>query len=57
MNKLITNETLQEFISNHLDVEDFGYLILPGDDSLSSQALYIIRSKFKAFLKGESDDN
>ena len=54
MDKLITNETLQEFITNHLDVEDFGYLILPGDPSVSKQALCIIRGKFKAFLKGES---
>ena len=54
MDKLITDETLQEFITNHLDVEDFGYLILPGDVSVSNMALCIIRGKFEAFLKGES---
>ena len=51
---IATNETLQEFITNHLDAEDFGYLILPGGASSHSQALCIIRGKFKAFLKGES---
>tara|TARA_B110001450_G_scaffold215559_1_gene208766 strand:+ start:653 stop:817 length:165 start_codon:yes stop_codon:yes gene_type:complete len=53
MDKLTTNETLQEFITNHLDVEDFGYLILLGDDSVSDQALSSIRGKFEAFLEGE----
>ena len=52
---IATNETLQEFINNHLDVEDFGYLVLATDDRLNDEALCIIRRKLNAFLKGESD--
>ena len=50
-----TNETLQEFINNHLDVEDFGYLVLATDDRLNDEALCIIRRKLNEFIKGESD--
>ena len=53
---IATNETLQEFITNHLDVEDFGYLFLATDDRLNHEALCIIRKKLHAFLEGESDE-
>ena len=53
---IATNETLQEFITNHLDAEDFGYLVLATDDRLNDEALCIIRRKLNAFLKGESDE-
>jgi len=48
-----TNEKIQEFITNHLDVEDFGYLVLATDDRLNHEALCIIRGKLNAFLKRE----
>jgi hypothetical protein len=50
-----TNEKIQEFITNHLGVEDFGYLVLAGDERLNHEALSAIRRKFRAFLEGESD--
>ena len=53
-----TNETLQEFINNHLDVKDFGYLVLATDDRLNDEALCIIRRKLNEFIKkGLSDDS
>jgi hypothetical protein len=52
---IATNETLQEFITSHLDVEDFGYLVLATDDRLNHEALCIIRGKLNAFLKGEGE--
>jgi hypothetical protein len=54
---IATNETLQEFITNHLDVEDFGYLVLATDDRLNHEALCIIRGKLNAFLKGEGESD
>jgi|TARA_B110000208_G_scaffold164736_1_gene202498 hypothetical protein len=51
---IATNETLQEFITNHLDAEDFGYLVLATDDRLNDEALCIIRRKLNAFLKGDN---
>ncbi len=54
--KITDDETLQEFISNHLDVQDFGFLVIANDDSLNHQALSLIRSKLKAFLEGENDE-
>ena len=51
-----TNEKIQEFITNHLDVEDFGYLVIASDERLNHEALSAIRRKFRAFLEGESDE-
>ena len=53
--KVILEKAVQEFITNHLSVVDFGYLILPSDDRLNDEALSNIRRKFKSFLEGESD--
>lgn len=53
MSKEINEETIKEFIVNHLDVNDFGYLVVPDDERLNSEAMSVIRTKFKTFIEAE----
>ena len=50
MAKEVNDETIKEFILVHLDVTDFGYLVVPDDARLNDEALSIIKSKFKEFI-------
>ena len=49
----INDETLKEFIAKHLDVTDFGYLVVPDDERLNSEAMSIIKRKFKEFIEAD----
>jgi hypothetical protein len=55
MSKEINEETIKEFIVNYLDITDFGYLVVPDDERLNSEAMSIIRAKFKAFIKTQPE--
>ena len=52
--KDINDETITEFITEHLDVTDFGYLVIPDDPRLNDEALSKIKQDFKEFMS--SDD-
>jgi len=54
MSKEINDETLKEFIQNHLSVTDFGYLVIPNDARLNDEALSNIKQSFKDFVAQES---
>ena len=51
MMKEINDDTLLEFIGEHLNIEDFGYLIIPDDARLNDEALSKIKADFKEFLQ------
>ena len=53
MSKDINEETIKEFIALHLDVNDFGYLVVPSDERLNAEALSVIKEKFKAFIEAK----
>lgn len=56
MSVIITKEQIADYITFQLSVDDFGYLVIPDDDRLNSEAASVIKAKFKAFqaeqLKG-----
>ena len=54
--KEINDSTIHEFIVNKLDIEDFGYLVVPDDARLNDEALYNIKKKFKDFIAEDSPE-
>ncbi|MGH1470140.1 MAG: hypothetical protein ACRBCS_03045 [Cellvibrionaceae bacterium] len=50
MGKEINNDTISEFIKNHLSVNDFGYLVVPDDPRLNDEALSNIKRAFREFI-------
>jgi hypothetical protein len=53
MKKDINRETIKEFVTNHLNIEDFGHLVIPEDSRLNDEALSYIKRDFKKFIEGE----
>jgi hypothetical protein len=53
--KEINDSTIHEFIVNKLDIEDFGYLVVPDDARLNNEALCNIKKKFKEFIAEAQD--
>ena len=54
--KEINETTLREFITDKLDIEDFGYLVVPDDARLNDEALHNIKKKFKEFIAEDSPE-
>jgi len=48
--KQIRDSDIISFIKHHLDVNDFGYLVVPDDKRLNDEALSNIKAKFKKFI-------
>ena len=48
--KEINDTTIREFIADKLNVTDFGYLVVPDDERLNSEALCNIKNKFREFI-------
>lgn len=53
--KEINDTTLQEFIDDYMDISDFGHLIVPNDERINSEALSIIKRKFREFIGSEEE--
>lgn len=51
MSKEINDETLRLFILEHLNIKDFGYLVVPADERLNAEALSKIKQDFKEFIE------
>lgn len=51
MAREINDDTLIEFIRDHLDVQDFGYLVVPSDERLNDEVLSKIKRDFKKFIE------
>ena len=51
--KIASNEEIKEFINDHLDPNDFGYLVICSDPILNDEALSKIREDFKKFINNE----
>ena len=54
MAKEINDNTITDFINGHLNIEDFGYLVVPDDPVLNDEALSKIKQDFREFI--DSDD-
>jgi hypothetical protein len=52
--KEINDETITQFIQEELDVQDFGYLIVPEDARLNAEALANIKNKFRVFIGSDA---
>ncbi len=52
--KDINDDAICEFISEHLRVEDFGYLVATDDARLNAEALSNIKQGFREFIENET---
>ena len=56
----ITNDTLREFLKvNSSDdgfITDLGYLLIPADDRLNSEAMTMLKIRFKSFVADQKKD-
>jgi hypothetical protein len=49
-------EGIDDFIKNHLDRQDFAFLVLPRDERLRHQAMAEIKDKFWTFWEAREDE-
>lgn len=49
--KDINEETFRDFLDNHLDLNDFGYLVIATNEREIEEAVSNIRSTFNKFMK------
>lgn len=49
-------EGIDDFIKNHLDRQDFAFLVLPRDERLRHQAMTEIKDKFWTFWEAREDE-